>query len=203
MARASKRWRALLLIAMSLAVPSSAYAHSALPGSEGFANGLLHPVSTPTHVLVIIALGLFIGQRPPLDLKTPLPVFVPVLALALALTLTGKITVVLQPVLLVIALVLAALVALQKSMPPLANRVLAGVAAFAIGLDSGIESGSMAKVLQTLLGIWLMVILLVVNVAHYASMAAEKAEWLRVGIRVLASWIVAISLLMLAFALRK
>ena len=43
-----------------------------------------------------------------------------------------------------------------------------------------------------------------VSFAYYISMAAETGKlWLRIGIRVAGSWIVAITLLILAFALRK
>ena len=193
----------LLVFILSLALPASARAHGAIPGLEGFANGLLHPVTTPAHILIILALGLLVGQRTPLDLKTPLTVFIPTLAVALLLTLTGKVAAVPQPILLAVALVLAALVAWQKPIPRLASQALSSAAALAIGWDSGIETGSRATVLKTLLGTWLMVTFLVFDVAYYASVAAARAEWLKVGLRVLGSWILAISLLMLAFALRR
>ena len=57
---------------------------------------------------------------------------------------------------------------------------------------------------QPRLGTWLAVVMGTVSFAYYISMAAETGKlWLRIGIRVAGSWIVAITLLILAFALRK
>jgi len=62
-----------------LAVPTGAQAHGAIKGLEGFTSGLVHPLTTPAHVLVIVALGLLLGQQKPLDLKRPLLVLMPLL----------------------------------------------------------------------------------------------------------------------------
>ena len=53
-------------------------------------------------------------------------------------------------------------------------------------------------------GTWLALLLILLNVSHYVSLAAEKnKQWLHIAIRVAGSWILAISLLVLAFSLRK
>ena len=41
--------------------PVPAYAHSPVPGIEGFYIGLLHPFSTPAQALLMLGLGLLIG----------------------------------------------------------------------------------------------------------------------------------------------
>ena len=186
-----------------LAFPTGAHAHGAIPGMEGVANGLLHPVTTPAHVLIILAFGLLVAQQRPVDLKGPLVVFVPALAAGLLLTLAVPIAAVYLPVLLVVALGCAVLVAWQRAISVWGMRVLAAVSATVIGLDSGIEARSIWTALKTLLGTWIAVSVLVFNVGYYGSLAVGKAEWLRVGIRVLGSWIIAISFLMLAFSMRS
>ena len=98
-----RRGGLLLAILLVLSVPATARAHSAIEGLEGFGGGLLHPLTSPAHLLVIISLGLLTGQRKPLDLKTLFAVFAPCLALALLLTMTGAIKSVYQPMLVVLA----------------------------------------------------------------------------------------------------
>ena len=79
-------------------------------------------------------------------------------------------------------------------------RALFAAAAFAIGFDSGPAKGSTPVVIKTLLGTWLMVVFLLFDVAYYTSLATRN-HWPKVGVRILGSWIIAISLLMLAFSM--
>ena len=51
----------------SLATPGVAFAHSPIKGIDTFYNGLLHPLYVPAHLLLLIALGLFIGQKSPVQ----------------------------------------------------------------------------------------------------------------------------------------
>ncbi len=185
-----------------LAVPTGAQAHGAIKGLEGFTSGLVHPLTTPAHVLVIVALGLLLGQQKPLDLKRPLLVLMPFLAAGLAFAATGIIAEIYQFLLPGIALCVATLVALQKTIPQMARNALFALAAVAIGLDSAPEPGSAAMIVKSLLGTWIVVVFLVFDVGSYAALAGRK-EWSQIGLRVIGSWIVAISLLVLAFELKK
>jgi urease accessory protein len=162
--------------------------------------GALHPLTNPAHLLVIIALGLLIGQRSPLDLKPPLVVFVPCLTVALFFTTTGFVTTVYQPALIGLALCAAVAVSLEKPIPPLAYRALFAAGAFALGFDSLPEPSSTSVLIKTLLGTWIMIIFLVFDIAYYTSLAMG-VNWPRVGVRVLGSWIIAISLMVLALSL--
>ena len=173
-----------------------------MEGVGDVANGVLHPLMTPAHVLVILSLGLLLGQQIPLNLKTPLRVFAPVSAAALLFTLGGWVGEIYQPLLIGIALVAAALVGLEVKIPVWVGAVLGVAAALAIGLDSAVETGSKASVLKTLTGTWLGLNAAVFYIAVCAS-NAEGRKWARVGIRVLGSWIIAIALMVLAFSLRK
>lgn len=183
-------------------LPPAFLAHIAVKGQGDFLSGMLHPLATPSHFLILLGLSLLVAQRVPFSLRIPVLVFVPLSFLALALTLTGKVTGLHQPILIAFALLIAALVALDL---PFSLRVctpLFAVGAFAIGCDSGLEGGSLGKALVTLLGTWLALFLILADVAWYVSFLM-KHKWAQIGVRVLASWIVAIALLVLAFALRK
>jgi len=70
-------------------------------------------------------------------------------------------------------------------------------AAFALGFDSAPELSSAGVLLKTLLGTWVMVIFLVFDIAYYTSLAMRGSRS-RVGVRVLGSRIIAISLMVLA-----
>ena len=197
------KWRRSLLLAiffLSLCLPATTRAHSTIQGLEGFIGGALHPLTNPVHLLVIVALGLFIGQRFPLNLKAPFVVFVPCLTVALIFTTTGFVKTVYQPALVGLALYATVLVSLEKPVSPLAYRALCAAGAVAIRFDSSSESDSASVLIKTLLGTWIMIILLVFDVAYYTSLAMRK-DWPRIGVRVLGSWIIAVSLMVLALSL--
>ncbi len=177
-------------------------AHLTVEGVGDVANGALHPLMTPAHLLVILSLGLLLGQRIPLNLKTPFRIFAPISAAALLLTLGGWVEQVSQPVLISIALAISALVAMEMKIPAWLGGGFCAAAAVAIGLDSGVGGGPSMSAFKTLAGTWLSLNAAVFYLAVCAS-NAEDRKWARVGIRVLGSWIIAIALMVLAFSLRK
>ena len=200
---ASLRRRLLPLALLFLALPTHAHAHTTMPGAGEFVNGALHPVSVPAHVLILLGLGIALGQRNPFQPGRTLAVFAPFAAIALALT-TRITFAVPQPALVGIALCAGGAAAAGRQLPFIAWAILVAAAAAAIGLDSGVENGSGAVVFRTLLGTLASLVIVFFTTAFYTSLAIEqKKKWLDIGLRVAGSWIVAISLLMLAFALRK
>jgi len=175
-----------------------------IQGLNHFTSGALHPVMTPAHVLILLGLGLWVGQHLPFRIKVPWGVFAASSAIGLALSATNWVPTIHPAFLAVIALGAGAVVAVGKELPRWVLGVFCAAGGIAIGLDSAAEPGTAAVVFSTLLGTWLAVVLVFVNVAHYVSLAVEKnKQWLHIGIRVAGSWIVAIALLVLAFALRK
>jgi urease accessory protein len=202
-AKRSSSLHRLLLVGLGLLLlPVTASAHSMVSGTGYFAGGMLHLLTTPTHLLVLLSLSLLAGQHSPLDLKTPLSAFIPVSALALLLSTTGVVKTVYPAVLIAVALAAGILVALEKPLPAMAYRMLFAVAALAIGLDSGVETGTWGAIAKTLLGTWTALIFVVGDVAYYISLVGKK-QWQKVGLRVAGSWITAASLMILAFALRR
>jgi len=194
-------WATIFLI---LLVPAGAEAHTAVKGMSSFMSGALHPALTPAHVLVLLGLGLMIGQHLPLRLGLALRAFAPVAAVGLAITTTGAVAAVHPAVLSVVALCLGGLVAWGRPLPAPTTGFLVALSALVLGLDSGVESGGAKVVVETLFGTWVSLNVLFLSLIYYVSLAAEaKKQWLNIGIRVAGSWILAISVLMLAFALRK
>ena len=173
-----------------------------IKGADEFFSGLLHPVLTPSHLLLVLALGLLAGQQTRPDSRAAVLTFVAVITVTLPLTALKLIAGVYQPVMLALALCAATLVALEKQLPRMPCQALFAASALAIGFDSTVETGSTAVVIKLLAGTWLSLLVLVFNLGEYSAMAASK-HWLKVGIRVVGSWIIAISLLVLAFALKK
>lgn len=182
--------------------PGAAQAHSPIKGMGDFVNGVLHPLTTPTHVLVIIGLGLMAGRRPLQELKPALWVFLPLSALALALTTLGW-NRELPPALLVgLAMVAGAFLALEKIPPVPVSGVLFGAAALFLGLDSAVESADASRAFKTLTGNWLGLTAFIFDLAIYVYLAGD-AKWLKIALRIAGAWIIAIGLMVLAFALRK
>jgi urease accessory protein len=191
-------WIGLLFL---LLFPASAQAHSDLR-MGAFAGGLLHPVEVPSHLLILLGLGLRLGQHPPFRLRKFLAIFAPVAAAALMTTIMENSIAVPQPFLMCIALCVGALISSGISTPPWVNYSLLVVAALGIGLDSGVNGAPAVVVAKALFATWVCLLVIVGYIAFYVSLLPSR-KWLEIGVRILGSWIVAISFLVLAFYLKK
>ena len=70
-------------------------------------------------------------------------------------------------------------------------------------MDSGVNPGTAGwATAKTLFATGLSLFVWVVNVAYYSS-RLPTYQWMKIGVRVVGSWIVAIAFLMLAFSLRR
>ncbi len=203
------RWRGhcrgswLLAAGLFLLVPTRAEAHTPIKGAGEFVSGFLHPFLTPTHLLVLLSVGLLLGQRLPLRLQWPLTVFAVSAAAGLSVTALHVIAGVSQTVLIVLGLCAGGLVAVAAPLPLWTRLMACAAAGLALGLDSGADPGTMGIAMaRMLLATWVSLILCVGDVAFYSS-RLPPYQWVQTGIRVVGSWIVAIALLMLAFALRR
>ena len=198
----NKSWRRWLPVGLVLVLPATAGAHTVTSGVGDFFDGVLHPITTPAHLLVLLGLGLVAGQHPPLNLKVPLAVFIPVSAIALLMTTTGMVKTVYPPILIGLAQIAGLLVALEKPPSALVGGIFFAIAALALGLDSAVETGTDVQIAKTLLGTWTGLVLVVADIAFYISLFT-KWKWQKIGIRVAGSWITAASFMILAFALRR
>ena len=55
---------------------------------------------------------------------------------------------------------------------------------------------------KTLFGTWVSLNLWIINFSFYTSICPQR-KWVQIGLRIAGSWITAISLMVLAFALKK
>ena len=173
------------------------------PGMGEYASGFLHPLTTPPHLLVLLALGLWLGQDVPLRIKQPSLVFGAAALVGLGLTVVGHVGGVSPTILIALGLGLGAFVALAVPLPFWVKLAACGVAALVLGLDSGVDAGTPgAATAKLLASTWISLVLCTVNVAFYVS-RLPPVRWVQTGVRVVGSWIVAIALLLLAFALRR
>ncbi|GAB5499911.1 MAG: hypothetical protein PsegKO_22220 [Pseudohongiellaceae bacterium] len=186
-----------------LAYPVMVYAHSPYPGVKGFYIGALHPLTTPAHILVIIATSLLLGTH----VKESR--FHCLLALFLSAALGLLLAFVLAPFLptaLLLLILLAALGLILVFAIPLGDRVyatLTGITGFLLGLESIPEPGPVLDVIITTFGA-------LVGIHYLIMYGANGVDyiWRRwqtritgIGIRVAGSWLTAIAALMLAFNL--
>lgn len=202
--RRQKKWNSggpLFLLSLLILTPS-AHAHSSIAGMGLFAGGLIHPLITPVHLLILLGLGLWLGQHPPLLLRTPMLLFAPFSALGLWLTTQMTVPPLWQPLLICLAFCIAFVVTLSARLAPWAFKLVPAFAALVIGLDSGLDSGaSVTNTAITLIASWIALNLAVVNFAFYTSLCPPR-QWIQIGIRVAGSWIAAICMLLLAFFLK-
>jgi hydrogenase/urease accessory protein HupE len=164
---------------------------------QAFVDGLLNPLTTPAHVLTLLALSLLMALQPQR--------FVVLLVFALALA-AGFLAIVLaiettpaRTVLLAVAAALGVVVAAAWA-PKLLARLLAAIAGAALALDSPPQAVRIAEAYATLAGTTLGACAMLVVVAVIAGHA--KADWQRLGVRILGSWIAGSAILVLAVQLR-
>ncbi len=186
-----------------LLVSTRAEAHTPIKGAGEVVSGFLHPFFTPTHLLVLLSVGLLLGQRLPLRLQWPLSVFAAFAAVGLSITAIYAVAGVPQSILIALGLCAGGLVALAVPLPSWVRLTACAAAGLALGSDSGADPGTTGMVMARMLfATWVSLTLCVGNTAFYSS-RLPSYQWVQTGIRVVGSWIVAIALLMLAFALRR
>ncbi len=190
--------RGLAAIAISLVLMKPALAHAPIKGIGAFYNGLLHPLFVPSHLLVLIALGLLIGQHAPRASRSAWFGFVAGLSVAVAAASNLDIKPP-QPVLLGVALAAGCLVILDRAFSAAALATVAVAGGIAIGLDSRPESASHRDFWLALLGSGIGSVLLVSYIGGIA--AVLQRPWQRIGIRIAGSWTVACGVIVLAFAM--
>jgi hydrogenase/urease accessory protein HupE len=183
---------------MLLWLPGVAAAHSPIKGLDNFYAGLLHPVFVPAHLLSVLALGIFFGQRGPKRVQAAIIAFLGATFLGLAATAVA-IPVSVELPLLIGAGVTGGLVALDRQLPLAVCVVLAAVLGLMIGFDSAQPQLFGRAWLAAMLGSGIAVYLLLLYAMVFADWFGKRS-WQRIGLRVLGSWAVASALLVLSLA---
>lgn len=177
-----------------------AFAHSTMPGIGNFYNGALHPLTTASQLVALAAFGLLLGQR---GLATHWPalaaLFVAlVLGLGIGAWWVGEVGVATPLLLLAIATALAVVV--EAKVTPAVLATAAGPLGLALGLGSAPEGQVGTPVAVSLLGTLTGAVLCAAFVAQLVEAAAGRPA-LRIGVRVIGSWLAATALLVLALSL--
>jgi len=194
-------WRVAILL---LALPTSAWAHSPIEGLGDFFNGILHPVFVPAHLLLVFALGLLIGQQ---GVQANLnAIWAYLLGVAMGAVVAGAGLVLPGPMallelaVLVTAMGIALLVVLAVRLPSAFLMLLGLSGGVLLGLDSVQAELQGTARHVALFGSAVALYLLLL----YPMALAERFSlhpWLRVGVRIIGSWIAASALLVLALLL--
>ncbi len=194
-------WRVAILL---LALPTSAWAHSPIEGLGDFFNGILHPVFVPAHLLLVFALGLLIGQQ---GVQANLnAIWAYLLGVAMGAVIAGAGPVLPGPMallelaVLVTAMGIALLVVLAVRLPSAFLMLLGLSGGVLLGLDSVQAELQGTARHVALFGSAVALYLLLL----YPMALAERFDvhpWLRVGVRIIGSWIAASALLVLALLL--
>lgn len=159
--------------------------------------GLLHPLMIPAHVVALLGLGLMIGQQTRRLLT--LMAFAAGLAAGLAALAHAVGETPALTVLLAAAAVAGLAAAVGWSVPTLLAAPLALVIGVCVGLDSPPKVAAIQAANVALVGTGLGAF---AGVAVIAAIAARlRRRWLRIGIRVLGSWVAASAILVIALRL--
>ncbi|MES9942996.1 MAG: HupE/UreJ family protein [Candidatus Thiodiazotropha sp. 6PLUC7] len=179
-----------------LVTPNLAFAHSSVHGLNSFINGLLHPLFVPSHLLLLIALGLYLGQQESNNNLNTLKIFLTssVVGVAASAYATGcEVDIILLGETLIIGL----LVATKPSLTQHWHLFFGASAGFILGLDSVHDTVAGVDKLISLLGSLVGLSMLLLQPMAFADYF-KKHSWQKVGIRVLGSWVAASALLVFA-----
>lgn len=181
-------------------LPAPAWAHSPIPGIEGFYVGLVHPLTTPAQIFALLALGVFFGQRRENVAWRAVVAFACAVLAGIALGVSGTPNGLAEPVLLVLALFVGVTAALWPASPVSLGVAAAGASGFLIGLASIPDPGPMRATIVTLSGSFVGASVLLLYCIGGLFWLREKAtwSWVPIGFRVAAAWISAIAALLLA-----
>lgn len=192
----TRRDRCRAFAALAL-VPACARAHSPIPGIGAFYNGALHPFVVPAHFMALLGLGLWIGRR---GIAVEAEAAITLLAgLAAGAALGGVVG---WPgtdmAVLAGSAVVALIVALARPLPNWALVVVAAAIGLGVGLGSDPEGLSGSARWTTLAGTCLGAFIGSLWIAAITEFA--KPPWLKIAVRVVASWVAASALLVLALS---
>ena len=173
-------------------------AHAVLNGAGEFLNGLVHSLSSPVNLLLLGALGLVLAR------SRPLRVGQPVRAFFAGLIVGGVFAIAVAPphlaptILSVFTLLLALSVVGWLPLNAAARSGLAGIAGAILAANTIEPPFSV----QGTAGAFLGLTLTATAIAYYVSLRPNR-PWADIGIRVLAAWMAAISMLLVAMSLRR
>ena len=195
------RLRTAGLVAVGLLVaPAAARAHLVTTGLGPVYDGITHLVVSPSDLLLVAALALLAGLGGAAHGRLMLAVL-PVSWLAGGLLGLQGSSEIYLPVAMALALLAAGvLVALDLSIPRVVIGGLAAVLGVCWGVLKGTALGEAGAGVLGLIGI--VVTVLVVATLVAGLVVGSRAAWARIVFRVAGSWIAAVAILMLGWAIK-
>ena len=189
--------RALVFWAL-LAIPQLGLAHSPIEGIDTFYSGLLHPAFVPAHLLLLLALGLFVGQRGAKANGLAILVFSVALTVGL-IAAWFSIGDEIEVLILGVAAIIGILIVASLEVGRYWCALIAASAGLLLGMDSAQDTLSGKEKFVSLFGSGLGIYLLFLYPLALAD-TFNKKFWQTIGVRVFGSWIAASSLLVLALS---
>jgi HupE / UreJ protein len=190
------------LTVLFLFVPDAALAHGSVPGFKGFYLGLAHPLTVPGVVLALASLGMLLGQNGLKNLREAWFAFVVGMALGLAIIFSARPRLDVDALLFVMSILISLVVASAWTLPATAATAIGfitgGLASVAITPDPGPLGATIISVAGAVSGANLIVLVPASWIDYLREMFDRP--WLGIAVRVVASWIAAISALMLALS---
>lgn len=187
---------------MFFAAVTTAAAHGEGEGTPGFVAGLLHPLFVIDHTLAVLAAAMLQGQHLGGHLRRQILIFAAALLLGLSVSIVIPPSYYAFLVLLSLTIAAALLVALARPLPLALVTGLAALIGLLVGFDSGVSTGSWSITLVTLLGT--AVTILAINALITAAVARIHdgwPRWTKIAVRIIASWVAAITALILSLQL--
>lgn len=190
-----KRVAASILL---LVTTRPALAHAPIEGIGSFYNGFLHPLLVPAHLLILLGLGLLLGQHAPRPSRWGWLAFVFAFWSGLAAR-PLVVTPLPAAALLAVAFAAGLLVALNRPLAPPILAFLGAAGGLGLGLDTSSETLEWRNTSLTLAGAALGGVLIL---SYIGGLAAQpRRGWHCVALRVGGSWIAASAAIVLIFAL--
>jgi urease accessory protein len=178
-----------------LLTPAVASAHP-MQGVGDFYAGMLHPVTTMEFLLPIIALSLLAGQQARTCAIAMLVTFPVSLAIGAVIAIPIHLPSIVTWIDLGSMAGLGLLVAAALPLPPSVAAALSALMGLTIGLANGAELGSQVSPYRFVPGLALAGLMLVTY--GIGCVRRLNAPWMRIGFRVIGSWIAAIGILVLS-----
>ena len=189
---------AALLLLLLAAGPGVASAHGDLERLGPFYGGALHPLLVPAHALALLGLGLLVGQRGLAAEGRALSMLLGALLAGLGLGAAFASTLPVETLVLLLGATAALATVAQRPLPGFVLPTLAGAIGLGLGLDSVPAAGTPWMQWSGGAGTVLGVLATTTLTAALADQA--RSAWSRIGVRVVASWLAASALLVLALS---
>ena len=183
---------------------ASVLAHSMVQGLDEFQNGFLHPLMTPVQVLVLVTFGLWMSRRRPFAPAREMGAFSAASALALGAVLIFPEVKLPLVLLMLTAVAGASVIASGWSEPAMVRYVGFALAGVLLGLDSVPDFFWITRwnAFKTVAGTWFGMQIGILFVGYYSSLLPDK-KWATYAVRIVASWVIAIAVMMIAFLFRR